>query len=102
MNLIAFNDPIKVRKFALIFLESARETLAERDKAFIKDDAMTISQQGHKLKSSARAIGAIALAEKCEIIEKSGKVNDLTTIQKLLPELASDLHEITLQVKKVV
>ena len=102
LNQIAFNDPVKVRKFALIFLESARETLAEMDKAFIKDDVMTISQQGHKLKSSARAIGAIALAEKCEIIEKSGKANDLATIQKLLPELASDLHQITLQVKKAV
>ncbi len=102
LNQIAFDDPVKVRKFALIFLESARETLAEMDKAFIKDDAMAISQQGHKLKSSARAIGATALAEKCEIIEKAGKVHDLTTIQNLLPELASDLHEITLQVKQAV
>lgn len=102
LNQIAFDDPVKVRKFALIFLESAHETMAEMDKAFIKDDAASISQQGHKLKSAARAIGAIALAEKCEIIEKAGKVDDIVTIQKLLPELAADLHKITLQVKKQV
>ncbi len=102
LNQIAFNDPVKVRKFALIFLESSMETLAEMEKAFIKDDVTSISQQGHKLKSSARAIGAIALAEKCEIMEQAGKINDLATIQKLLPELASDLHKITLQIKQAV
>jgi two-component system sensor histidine kinase/response regulator len=99
---IAFDDPVKVRKFALIFLESAMETLAEMEKAFIKDDVKSISQQGHKLKSSARAIGATDLAEKCEIIEKAGKVNDLATIENLLPELALDLHKITLQIKQAV
>lgn len=99
---IANDDPAKIRKFALIFLESARETLAEMDKAFIKDDASSISQSGHKLKSAARAIGAISLADKCEHIEKAGKASDLPAIQKLLPELASDLHHITLQVKQEV
>lgn len=99
---IAHNDADKLRKFALIFLDSAHETLAEMDKAFARDDIMTVSQQGHKLKSAARAIGAEAFAEKCETIEKAGKKKDAETIVRLLPELASDLHHITLQVKQAI
>lgn len=99
---IAHNDAEKVRKFALIFLDSAHETLAEMHKAFVQDDINTISQQAHKLKSAARAIGAETFAEKCETIEKAGKENDADVIAGLLPELASDLHQITLQVKQAI
>lgn len=99
---IAHNDAEKVRKFALIFLDSAHETLAEMHKAFVQDDIKTIGQQGHKLKSAARAIGAEAFAEKCEIIEKAGRENDADIIASLLPVLASELHQITLQVKQAI
>ena len=99
---IANNDPAKVRKFALIFLDSAHETLALMDKAFVQDDIMMVSQQGHKLKSAARAIGAISFAEKCESIENAGKKNDPSTIEKLLPKLASELHKISLEVKQEI
>jgi HPt (histidine-containing phosphotransfer) domain-containing protein len=94
------NDPNKIRKFALMFLDTARDTLAEMDNAYAREDAAAISHLGHKLKSSARTVGALGLADICQALEYAGKANDKPKLQKLLSELSPLLHQITVQVQQ--
>jgi HPt (histidine-containing phosphotransfer) domain-containing protein len=45
----------------------------------------TISEQAHRLKSSARTIGAIGLSELCAQIEIAGKAGAADVLAQLLP-----------------
>lgn len=94
------NDSEKIRKFALMFLETSKDILGEMDEAYARQDGAAIGQLGHKLKSSARTVGAFGFADICQALEYAGKANDLFEINKLLPELASVLHKITVQVQQ--
>jgi HPt (histidine-containing phosphotransfer) domain-containing protein len=45
-----------------------------------------VKDAAHKLKSSARTVGAHALADTCTTLEAAGKTADWPTIEKLTPE----------------
>ena len=64
------NNPEKVRKFAFRFLETARQSLDEVDAALVQEDLPLMAALGHKSKSSARAAGAVALADLWQALEE--------------------------------
>jgi two-component system sensor histidine kinase/response regulator len=47
--------------------------------------AAAASDAAHKLKSAARAIGAFALGDLCEEMERAGSVGDTTALAEQLP-----------------
>jgi HPt (histidine-containing phosphotransfer) domain-containing protein len=51
--------------------------------AWEKRSAVGVKNAAHKLKSSARSVGANALADTCEALEKAGKADDWKTIDAL-------------------
>ncbi|NRR32021.1 CHASE domain-containing protein [Oxalobacteraceae bacterium] len=63
------NKPDKMRKYALLFLESARAGLEEIDAALAEDDVVHLAELGHRIKSSARAVGAMSFADLCLALE---------------------------------
>ena len=63
-------DPDKMRKFAFMFLDSAREGLAEVDSALATRDLARAGAVAHRLKSSARAVGALGFADLCAELER--------------------------------
>jgi CheY-like chemotaxis protein/HPt (histidine-containing phosphotransfer) domain-containing protein len=64
------SDPGKMRKFAFMFLDSAREGLAEIDIALVSNDLARAGAVAHRLKSSARAVGALGFADLCAELER--------------------------------
>ncbi|MBU0751475.1 MAG: PAS domain S-box protein [Gammaproteobacteria bacterium] len=58
------------------FVTSARTLLDEISAAAARGDAGGLGALGHKFKSSARAIGADALADACAALETAGKAGD--------------------------
>jgi len=64
------DDPAKMRKFAFMFLDSAREGLAEIDVALAAGDLARAAAVAHRLKSSARAVGALGFADLCAELER--------------------------------
>ena len=61
--------PEKVRKFALKFLISTEDGLREMQKALAAGQFGPIRELGHRIKSAARMVGAIGLAEQCQRLE---------------------------------
>ena len=59
-----------MRKFAFMFLDSAREGLAEVDIALASNDLARAGAVAHRLKSSARAVGAFSFADLCAELER--------------------------------
>ena len=62
-------DRDRMRKYAFMFVATARDALAEIEVAFSKDDAPAAAAVAHRVKSSARVIGAHAFAGVCEELE---------------------------------
>jgi CheY-like chemotaxis protein/HPt (histidine-containing phosphotransfer) domain-containing protein len=63
------HDRDKMRKFAFLFLDSAREGLAEIDVALARSDLARAGAVAHRIKSSALAVGAGSFAEVCNDLE---------------------------------
>jgi len=85
------NDPQVIEEFLREFHASARQLGAELVAAGSAGHADEAVKTAHKLKSSARAVGAVQLGELCAAIEAGGKANDSAAIQALLPEFESAL-----------
>ena len=62
-------NPVKMRKYALLFLDSANHAMVEINEAVAHADRERLGQLGHRLKSSATAVGALGFAALCEALE---------------------------------
>lgn len=62
-------DRERMRKYAFLFVSSAREALAGIDAALARGDMTAVEALAHRVKSSARAVGAGGFASLCEEIE---------------------------------
>ncbi len=90
---IVGSDPAVIVEFLQDFLASATKGVTEIRAAFGKRSAEDIAAQAHKLKSAARTVGADALADLCEQLERAGKEADWATLDtasaRLEPEFAA-------------
>jgi PAS domain S-box-containing protein len=64
------NKPEKMRKYANMFIDSAQDGLREVQAALDAGDLVRLSELGHRIKSSARAVGAMSFADLCLALEK--------------------------------
>ena len=69
------------------FLAPAFENIAEVEAAVAAQEAAQVAAACHKLKSSARAVGANALSDQCQRLERAGRSNDWETIHAECPKL---------------
>ncbi|GGB87375.1 CHASE domain-containing protein [Pseudoduganella buxea] len=90
------NKPDKMRKYALMFLDSAREGMEEIDEALAHQDLARLAELGHRIKSSARAVGAHSFAELClalERLRKGGGIDEARAIVGHMRPLLEQLDE---------
>ncbi|MGV8711240.1 MAG: response regulator [Nitrosomonas sp.] len=94
------NNATLVRKFGLKFVEVANDTLAEMNVAQAEKDLPALGRLGHKLKSSARTIGASSFADLCEKLEKANLNNNWSNAESLLKQIPVVLTQITQQLEQ--
>jgi HPt (histidine-containing phosphotransfer) domain-containing protein len=63
-------NPDKMRKYAFMFLESARDGLAEVGQALDSGDIARAAELGHRMKASSRAVGAMEFSQLCHQLEQ--------------------------------
>ncbi|MEX0828442.1 MAG: response regulator, partial [Haliea sp.] len=80
-------DRATVHEFLSEYLDSARTLFKEIRAALEADDVRHISAIAHRLKSSSRSIGALALGDLCAGMENAGKEGDRTFIAEQMQEL---------------
>jgi PAS domain S-box-containing protein len=69
------------------FIIQTEDIIAQLETAYGQRDAEQVSFQAHKLKSSARTVGAGSLADLCLGLELAGRNAEWTEIDWLFPEL---------------
>ncbi|MFZ2300367.1 MAG: response regulator, partial [Gallionella sp.] len=85
------DDEAMIREFLHDFRLSAAKIAAELRAACAANQAETAGALAHKLKSSARSVGALALGELCAEMEKVGKGGDTAALATLLPQFEQEL-----------
>lgn len=92
-NLVG-NDPAVIREFLTDFRSSAATLALKLTTACIDHQATQASEQAHKLMSSARSVGALALGELCAQMENAGKAGSIGMLTTLLPRFQQELDAV--------
>ncbi len=85
------DDDEMIREFLHDFRLSAKKIAAELRAACGANQAEAAGSLAHKLKSSSRSVGALALGELCAAMEKAGKGGDAEALAALLPKFEQEL-----------
>ena len=84
--------PHKIRKFAFKFLQTTDAGFTEMEDALAAGELQKVRELGHRIKSSARAVGALGMAELCLQLEQLPATADSASARHLLDQLWSLLH----------
>ena len=81
------NDADLLKDILNDFIEPATDNVKEITDACTERSSAAVGAAAHKLKSSSRAVGANALADLCQALEKAGKADDWEEIDQCAPSL---------------
>ncbi len=89
-NILGTQDPEMLAEYYNSFLETSTPTAKQIQDAFNAGDLSEVSRLAHKLKSSARTVGANRLGDCCQALEEAGREGDAQSVSQqmeLLPVL---------------
>jgi len=92
------NRPEKMRKYALMFLDAARDSIDEINEAAAEGDLERLADLGHRTKSSAKAVGAMSFAALCYGLEGFRHSNDLGGALRIVAQLQPLLNRLSEQI----
>jgi len=85
------DDEAMIREFLHDFRLSASKIAVELRTACAAGQTAAAGAHAHKLKSSSRSVGALALGELCAEMELAGKAGDTEALAALLPRFEQEL-----------
>ncbi len=92
----------KVRNLAGKFVESVEHAMREIENAIAGNDMVRIASAGHRIKSSARTMGAGGLAVLCESLEQLEGGNDFSAAAELLLRMQRMLRLIASRIERQI
>ncbi len=87
------DDATVIAEVLTDFLASSQDIIHEINESMQRGDAQACGKAGHKLKSSARSVGAVRLADLSFELEKAGRDDHLASTQALGKQVASLFEE---------
>jgi CheY-like chemotaxis protein len=88
------DDPTVVHEFLRDFRISAAKTATELKAAYETGQTAQVGALAHKLKSSARSVGALKLGELCAAIEQAGKGNQIQALEDLMHRFEAEMSTV--------
>ncbi len=88
------NDPDILLDFIQDFRRTAQNTAEELRSACSRKDATAAGDAAHKLKSSARTVGALELGKLCAQMEQAGKNGEPEELTRLFPLFENEMHRV--------
>jgi PAS domain S-box-containing protein len=88
------DDAAVIHQFLVSFRNSADRMAEELRHAYEQGKIGEAGEIAHKLKSSARSVGALPLGELCEQTERAGKAADAQALALLLPKIEHELNAV--------
>ncbi len=88
------DDPDTIQEMLHDYRVSVAQGAAELRQAYQAGQYGTVGSIAHKLKSSSRSVGALALGEWCAKMEQAGKKNDAQGLAALMPDFDQELAKV--------
>ena len=88
------DDAARMEKYVRRFVETARDGLLELEGAVSHQDAAAVKFVAHRLKSSARTVGAERFADACETLERMPAPADFAAVGAALAGMKHDVAQI--------
>ncbi len=85
------DDPVIRKDFLQDFRRGARQIATELKAAYGAGQVAQVSALAHRLKSSARAVGALGLGEVCDKIEQAGGTGQVEMLTALFPLFETEI-----------
>ncbi len=96
---IGQNDPVKIHKYFLLFVESTKESMKEVETALTNADLMCVAVLGHRLKSASLTVGALSFAELCKELESLKNGGEIKRAKEILQQMQLILELIEKQLE---
>lgn len=96
------SDQMIINEFLQDFLHDTRKIAEQLHSAVTGNQTDKAQFAAHKLKSSARSIGALVLGEWCAQMEAAAKENDVEKLVELLSGFEQELIQVESYIKKVL
>lgn len=88
------DDPMVIREFLADFRASAQSLSSEIANAHSAGNLAQVGALAHRLKSSARSVGALPLGDICAELEKAGKQGNATLAESALQRFTAMLAKV--------
>ena len=75
-------------------MEPSKKIIVEITSGVRERSSEQVKDGAHQLKSAARTVGAIVLADTCVDLEAAGRDADWDTIERLSPRAAAQMEEV--------
>lgn len=95
------DDPLVFREILNDFIAPTQKIISEIKTGWEKRSAEEVEMAAHKLKSSARSVGAFELGDICSTLEKAGRENNWKIIDQYTPMLDPVMNEIEQYIKNL-
>ena len=95
------DDEEKSQKFLSKFLLQAIDITQKISSAYDQQEMEDITFQSHKLKSSARAVGADPLADLCLELEYASRENNHAQVDELMPDLKPIMDQVKTHIESM-
>ena len=96
------DDPATVHDFLADYLGSARRLAGEMAAAAATGDLRLVGTLAHKLKSSSRSVGALALGDLCAGLENAGKGGGTATIAQEMQEFKAAMAAVEEEIRELL
>jgi len=80
-------QPERMRKYAFLFLDAARDGMHEIDHALVAQEPARAAAVAHRLKSEARTVGALGFGDVCADLERQVEPGSLGQARTLAARL---------------
>ena len=94
-----FDDDDMLLSILVEFVDVSSEIVQQLEEAAQWGDSEAVGRHAHKLKSSARTIGAHPLADLCLALEKAGKADDMPEISAQMPQLTPAFEAVRTEIE---
>ena len=101
LHQLAKGDPEKTARYLAMFANSTRDTLASIRQAIEQNDMATSSSLAHRIKGSARTVGAMQFAETCFRLEGLKRKDDTVAASVLLQEMEVEFSDLEDRIKQL-
>lgn len=95
------DDPVIFREILNDFIAPTQKIIGEIKTGWEKQSAGEVEMAAHKLKSSAKSIGAFELGDICATLEKAALGKDWDTIDQFVVKLDPVMEEVVHYIKSL-